>query len=1040
MIKEECPYILALDLGTNSIGWAVLDATNGEATGIRDVGVHIFPEAGHDHIVAGKRELNNQERRKHRLARRSLRRRKARRHNLYRLFAQLELLPEDEIERNAFLCRHTHNGECVQPYYLRARAATEPIEPPLFARALCHLNQRRGYLSTADLLNMGIPRQYLRAADANTTLQDDAEAPQSEEQQERSVIKQGIRQAEEELRQQQVTFGQLMVSLMEKGIAARHYNKHKDGEKKRRRAVQYLDRRCSRWMLEDEFETMWQVQARAYPKIWTPELKKHIFQIIFYQRPLDWEAIQASRRPCPLYPGSKRAPKATLAFQCYRIIQNLIQLQVDRKANPEQKRLTTSEIEAVLPFLMQGHELEYDMVRKLAGLPEGDTISHTQVSRRHTPTSVKGNLSYAALRSAIGDDFDQLSEEQKKQLLHIRISVPFGRNRYRLYQNLGYDEATAAALALCPVPEGNAEYCTKALKKLAELMLENGLQQKQALDLFQEQRMEKIAGRTFEAETQLGDANKLSLPRDFDLRNPIVERAIRRTVWVVNQILHRYGKPVQIRVEMPRTMALSVQAKNKIYHEQNERNQQRNTIRQKLAELGLPTTDVMVKKYRLAEECGWRLPYEPNRGKIEPQDLASGDVEIDHVVPRSHLWDNSWRNLLLCTRDFNTNHKRNQTPWEMFQNSPEEWAAYVNFINSLRSMDNKKQQWVLSKERPESGFLNSQLVATGYLAKKAKALLETLGVRVVVSKGAMTDELRKVWQLHDLLPKWTKNVSRDPGEHLEILGKNRDDHRHHAIDAIIVGLTSASVGLRITKLYQNANYPNERIDLTPSCPIPNLRDEIAKRLKSMPITYHRKRQPSGSLNDATAKKLDPMSRAQSQNGERVRVEANRLLRFDATGQQSQAYPLGNNHHLVLYVSSSLNKNGAYDFATEVIPMIEAVRRKAHGEDVFQPNPRMLQQGMEVRMYLVPGDIVEWNGKHPGYYRVTTISQAPRLDFCMQILELAKSDPNLRNREVHDKCPIKRINSPKHLVGIVRRVELNLFGEVVYEVPNQARKL
>jgi len=480
---------------------------------------------------------------------------------------------------------------------------------------------------------------------------------------------------------------------------------------------------------------------------------------------------------------------------------------------------------------------------------------------------------------------------------------------------------------------------------------------------------------------------------------------------------------------MPRDLSLPIRIKNERYRDQLDKQRKREAVRKALEEQSALASDGMVKRYRLAEECGWRLPYEPDRGKIEVADLISGEVDIDHVIPRSHSYDNSWRNLVLCHRD--TNRKKgNRTPWEFMQDDPVAWGRYETFIKNQKSMDRRKREWLLSKERPEEGFLNSQLVATGYIAKQAHALLGTLGVPVVVSRGIMTSDLRKIWGLDKLLPQWIEREERDT---LEALGKDRDDYRHHAIDAIVVALTSRSVGLAITKAYKQRR-PGDKIYLDKTCPITDLRQKLEAMVPQMPVTHAHHRDARGALNEATAKKP---AQATASLPERATVSGGKLVRYDSRGLPAQEYQLGNNHHLAIYLSKEPNKKGQKDIAIQVVPLIEAARRKALDKPVFESDAP--PSGYDLALVLCKGDWVEWCGDSPGLYRVAKFSTIGEngIDMQLQLPQLAKADNNLRNRTVNGVIPLVRITNKQKLTQIAARVVVNAFGEVVHSNPNLA---
>ena len=105
------------------------------------------------------------------------------------------------------------------------------------------------------------------------------------------------------------------------------------------------------------------------------------------------------------------------------------------------------------------------------------------------------------------------------------------------------------------------------------------------------------------------------------------------------------------------------------------------------------------------------------------------------------------------------------------------------------------------KDIPE-GFIDRDLRNTQYISKKALAMLNEISRRVVATTGSITDKLREDWQLVDLmkelnLPKY--EIAWFGGDCLRTkMGEGskkitdwtkRNDHRHHAVDALTVAFT-----------------------------------------------------------------------------------------------------------------------------------------------------------------------------------------------------------------------------------------------------------
>ncbi|VAW39113.1 CRISPR-associated endonuclease Cas9, partial [hydrothermal vent metagenome] len=138
--------ILGLDLGTASIGWALIEH-NAVKEPVRLIGCgsRIFPEV----VEAKTRTPKNHARRDHRSARKVIRRRRMRRDKLQNILIQKDMLPKDKEERTKLL---TDTKEYC-PYTLRAKALDKELTLFELGRALYHLGNRRGFLSNRKTIN-----------------------------------------------------------------------------------------------------------------------------------------------------------------------------------------------------------------------------------------------------------------------------------------------------------------------------------------------------------------------------------------------------------------------------------------------------------------------------------------------------------------------------------------------------------------------------------------------------------------------------------------------------------------------------------------------------------------------------------------------------------------------------------------------------------------------------------------------------------------------------------------------------------------------
>ena len=249
--------------------------------------------------------------------------------------------------------------------------------------------------------------------------------------------------------------------------------------------------------------------------------------------------------------------------------------------------------------------------------------------------------------------------------------------------------------------------------------------------------------------------------------------------------------------------------------EGNRRREKENkAVAEKIRECGLFPTKSRIRKYMLWEEAGEKCLY---CGQILTlsQCLNGDDMEVEHIIPKSVLYDDSYGNKTCACRRCNK-EKGNRTALEYIRAKGWE-AEYMERINGLldkKAISYSKHQrlrWL--KEDIPSDFLERQLRLTQYISRQAMAILQQGIRRVSASEGGVTARLRSLWGYDDILHTLnldrydsmgeTERVSRE-GETTEKLRikdwSKRKDHRHHAIDALVVASTRQGYIQRLNRV------------------------------------------------------------------------------------------------------------------------------------------------------------------------------------------------------------------------------------------------
>lgn len=348
---------------------------------------------------------------------------------------------------------------------------------------------------------------------------------------------------------------------------------------------------------------------------------------------------------------------------------------------------------------------------------------------------------------------------------------------------------------------------------------------------------------------------------DRNLRNPIVEQLANETMQVVKAIWKQYKlspEKLEIRVELARDLKNSAKERDKIYKGQIKSQKTNETIKKRLTELkqelspknielyklwsnqnkenypipkkaNEPTKDE-IEKLRLWEEQGCISPY--TMRPIPLSKLFSPDrlYDIDHIVPKSRFFDDSTSNKVVCETNINE-EKSNRTAWEYIsqQNSSFQICSIEDYVNHVDRFFYGKKKKNLLLEKIPTNPVERQLKDTQYISVAVKnELAKIVGSdNVKTSTGEVTDFLRSRWGLKKLFMELTENrfkqmelwdwnketnqsnskwinkyFDKEKGKHIyEIKNwSKRYDHRHHAIDALVVALTEQSHIQRLNNL------------------------------------------------------------------------------------------------------------------------------------------------------------------------------------------------------------------------------------------------
>ncbi|WP_435416863.1 type II CRISPR RNA-guided endonuclease Cas9 [Parerythrobacter aurantius] len=760
---------LGLDIGTNSIGWCLYDGDT-----IRDIGVRIFsdgrdPKSGSS-LAVDRRDARAMRRRRDRyLGRRSA---------LVVVLIKHGLLPQDKGAGRGL------HGE--DPYELRVRALDEKLTPHQIGRALFHLNQRRGFKSN-------------RKADRVSKDSEDGKIAGGTKALDQAIADSGARTLGEFLYQQDV-----------KRVRMRQDADGYDF---------YPDRRH----YEHEFEQIWLAQAPHHLSLLTDETRAAIQRVIFFQRSLKAQVV--GRCSFAGWYGipedEERLPKAHPLFQQRRLYEEVNQLEVVSAGAPSRK-LTLDERNKLILKLQDKKKVAFKTLGRTIKLVEGERFNKESENRKDLiGDEVRAELMH---KDRFGPDWTTFSVGRQWQIIE-RLLNEEGTEKLLawLQSDCGVDRKRAEAIANAHLPDGHGRFGLTATSALLEQLKANVVTYAQAAERAGYQHSDHRTGECHDELPYYGEilAREIApgkeeygdeLERQWGkITNPTVHIGLNQLRRLVNAIIRRYGRPEYIYVELARELKLNEKQKA----EHNRRIKQ--------------TTDAAAERSKKLEQIGqrdsggnrmllriWehlnpanpldrRCPYCGEMISIEM--LMNGSADIDHIIPYSRCLDDSVGNKVVTHTHCNR-QKGNKTPWERWGET-DRWPIVRDQVARLH----KSKQWrfgpnAIERVERDGGFIARQLTDTQYLSRIAGKYLSSLytpdeGRRVYAVTGRMTAMLRRLWGLNDILPdhNWVEN------EHSSA-PKNRLDHRHHAIDAAVVGATDAGMIQKIATAAGRAEEQN----------------------------------------------------------------------------------------------------------------------------------------------------------------------------------------------------------------------------------------
>lgn len=320
-------------------------------------------------------------------------------------------------------------------------------------------------------------------------------------------------------------------------------------------------------------------------------------------------------------------------------------------------------------------------------------------------------------------------------------------------------------------------------------------------------------------------ADVIPLLKRNSLRNPVVEKILNQMINVVNMVAETYGRPDEIRIEMARELKKSAAEREQMTKDINAAAAQNDEYKKTLqTEFGIPNpsrNDII--RYRLYQELSKNNFHTLYTDTYIPREkLFSKEFDIEHIIPQARLFDDSMSNKTIEARSANI-EKGSRTAYDYVLDKygkagAERYKARLDKMLQEGTISRTKHKKLMMREQDiPDGFIDRDLRDSQYIARKAREILESM-VRVVTpTTGSITDRLRDDWQLTDVMKElnWSKydrlglteTTTDKDGRQIRRIKDwtKRNDHRHHAMDALTIAFTRPS-------FIQYLNHLNARTD------------------------------------------------------------------------------------------------------------------------------------------------------------------------------------------------------------------------------------
>lgn len=750
-------YTLGLDIGIASVGWAVLeDNIDGEPIKIERLGVRIFDKAEQPKTGASLAEP----RREARGQRRTIRRRRHRKDRIKQLIQQNGIMTRVEM---AEMFEHSQFETSV--YELRVQALERALTKQEFVRVLIHLAQRRGYKSNS------------KSEEAKDKENGKVKIAISENKQ--CMEENGYR-----------TIGEMLLK------DDRFWECNPDGTKIFVPHNHPDDYRTTveRSMVEDEIRLIFSRQHALGVSYATSEFEEAYLEIWGSQRnfdegpggksPYGGNMIEKMLGHCTFEKDEPRAAKGSYSAEYFRLLQDVNHLRLV-KNNGESCALTREQKQIYIDLVMKSAAASYAQLRKKLELSNDISFNMLRYGSDEIGKVERKKLGhmkfYHEMRKALNtvqkDAISTVSWEQRDEIARILLCYKSDDKRKAQLEKLDIPREFIPALLTLSTSK-TAHLSVKALRKLIP-HLKKGMTYAEAC--------KEVYG---EQKSSITKKNKLSLFDIEPINNPVVRRAVSQTIRVINAVVREYGAPEVVRVELAREMGKPYDVRTQMTKKQEANAKRNEELRQQIKKIkGAEPTGQDIVKFKLFQDQNGVCLYSGQNLDITRL-FEAGYVDVDHIIPYSISFDDSYTNKVLV-RSPENRQKGNRIPADYFKSDPARWQRFETLVNTQVHNWKKKRNLLTQalSEEQKNGFKQRNLVDTQYIAR---VMYNLINDHLQFAETGKYDKKRRTQAVNGAI---TAHVRKRLG-----IQKIREDgDLHHAVDAAVVACVSPSMIQKITQ-------------------------------------------------------------------------------------------------------------------------------------------------------------------------------------------------------------------------------------------------